>query len=77
MEAQQADREEAGKKRLPPLPPEESARLAARRTIELARARAVHDLEHATVPAHRAMLEAALAALDDQLAAISRDQQIE
>lgn len=77
VEAQQADREDSGKKRLPPLPPEEAARLATRRTLELARARAVHDLERATVPAHRSMLEAALAALDEQLAAISRDQQIE
>jgi hypothetical protein len=39
-----------------------------RRTLELARARAVADLAVATVPAHRAMLEKLIAALDEQLA---------
>jgi hypothetical protein len=36
-------------------------------TLALARARAAADLQRATTPAHRAMLEAALAALDRQL----------
>lgn len=40
----------------------------ARRTLELARARVVADLERATQPAHRRMLEQALADLDAKLA---------
>ncbi|MCS5688994.1 MAG: hypothetical protein NZ659_09425 [Acidimicrobiales bacterium] len=35
--------------------------------LELARARTLLDLEGATQPGHRAMLERALAALDEQL----------
>jgi len=46
---------------------EERDRAERRRSIELARARAAADLERATVPAHRRMLEQAIAALDDQL----------
>jgi hypothetical protein len=46
----------------------DAARAADRRTIELARARAAADLASATRPAHRAMLEAALRTLDEQLA---------
>ena len=40
----------------------------ARRTVELARARVLADLERATQPAHRRMLEQALADLDAKLA---------
>jgi hypothetical protein len=40
---------------------------AKRRGIELARARAAADLERATIPAHREMLQQAIAALDAQL----------
>jgi hypothetical protein len=40
----------------------------ARRTLELARARVLADLEQATQPAHRRMLEQALADLDAKLA---------
>jgi hypothetical protein len=47
--------------------PEEAARLARRRSLELARARVVADLETAVRPAHRAMLESALRALDEQI----------
>jgi hypothetical protein len=46
---------------------EERARNAQRTTLELARARAADDLSRATVPAHRRMLEQAIAALDGQL----------
>jgi hypothetical protein len=49
---------------------EERDRAERRRSIELARARAAADLERATVPAHRRMLEQAIAALDDQLRAV-------
>lgn len=48
--------------------PDALARLAERRVVELARARAAADLARATRPAHRAMLEQAIAALDAQLA---------
>jgi len=46
---------------------EELARKTRRQTLELARARAAADLERATIPAHKKMLEAAIAALDEQL----------
>jgi hypothetical protein len=49
--------------------PECTGRRAA---LELARARARADLAVATRPAHRQMLEDALKALDDQLAALDR-----
>jgi hypothetical protein len=51
----------------PPVTADERERAAKRRAIELARARAAADLERATVPAHRQMLERAIAALDEQL----------
>ena len=53
---------------------DERDRAARRAAIELARARAVKDLERATVAAHRAMLEQAIAALDAQLAALEPAQ---
>lgn len=53
-----------------PLTPEEQARLARRRSLELARARAVADLERASAPAHRRMLEQAIASLDEQLSSL-------
>jgi len=65
VEAQQADRE-----RHEPVvaaPAIDRAQAAARRTLELARARAQSDLDAATHPAHRTMLEAAIRALDEQL----------
>jgi len=49
------------------LTPEEQARQAKRDSLELARTRAVADLERATIPAHRKMLEQAIASLDEQL----------
>jgi len=48
---------------------DEQARKTQRQSLELARARAVADLERATAPAHRKMLEQAIAALDEQLRA--------
>ena len=56
----------------PSLTPEEAARKAARATLMLARTRALADLQKACVPAHRAMLEQAIADLDQQLAALDR-----
>lgn len=66
VEAQQDERartQQTG----PELTTDEAARVARRRTLELTRARAQADLAVATSPAHRAMLEAALKALDEQL----------
>ena len=51
----------------PALSEEQRARHAQRSTLELARARAADDLNRATAPAHRRMLEQAIADLDAQL----------
>jgi hypothetical protein len=50
------------------LTPEEQVRQTHRQGLELARSRAESDLTRATAPAHRSMLEQAIAALDAQLA---------
>jgi hypothetical protein len=68
VESQQADREARGKPGVE-LSGADAARLAERRTLELARTRALADLAAATSPAHRRMLEAAIQALDEQLRA--------
>ena len=64
FQQEEAARAKSGAK---PLSAEEQARQARRAGLELARSRAVADLERATAPAHRKMLEQAIAALDDQL----------
>jgi hypothetical protein len=46
---------------------EEAERRSARATLMLARARALADLQRACAPAHRAMLEQAIADLDRRL----------
>jgi len=69
VEAQQDERERTETQRAE-VTPEEAARLARRRTLELTRARALADLSAAKTPAHRAMLEAAVRALDQQLSEI-------
>ena len=48
--------------------PEEAQRRAERATLMLARTKALADLQQACVPAHRAMLEQAIADLDRRLA---------
>jgi DNA-binding MurR/RpiR family transcriptional regulator len=48
--------------------PEEGSRLAERATLSLARTRALADLQCACAPAHRAMLEQAIADLDRRIA---------
>jgi hypothetical protein len=50
--------------------PEAAARASARATLMLARTRALADLQRACAPAHRAMLEQAIADLDDRLATL-------
>jgi len=66
VESQQADREaSAGRPSRPSA--DDAARLARRRTLELARTRALSDLSTACQPNHRAMLEAAIEALEGQI----------
>ena len=66
VEAQQ-DAAKAPMATAPALTPAEAAKKAARATIMLARTRALSDLQKACVPAHRAMLEQAIADLDQKL----------
>ena len=51
----------------PGLTPEQRATADRRKALELSRARAAADLERASVPAHRKMLEEALKSLDSEL----------
>jgi hypothetical protein len=51
-------------------PPDPAA--AERATLQLARARALGDLQQACVPAHRGMLEAAIRDLDEKIAKLGR-----
>ena len=68
VESQQDDRAAAAAaKARGPVSADEAARLAKRQTLELALTRARADLETATHPSHRHMLEAAIAALTSQL----------
>lgn len=69
VEAQQ-DAAQAPRRTGPPVTPDEVARRAERATLMLARTRALADLQAACVPAHRAMLEGAIADLDRRLAAL-------
>jgi hypothetical protein len=69
VEAQQ-DAAAAPKTKTPALTREEAARKAERATLMLARTRALADLQRACAPAHRAMLEQAVADLDRRLAAL-------
>jgi hypothetical protein len=57
----------------PAVTAEQAARKAERATLMLARIRALADLQKACVPAHRAMLEQAIADLDRRLAALGQD----
>lgn len=69
VEAQQdeASRDRVRKRQLSPAEQEIAERRA---TLELNRSRIAADLERATAPRHRQMLERALAAIDDQLSAL-------
>jgi hypothetical protein len=71
VEAQQeeAARRQSPEKDLAQDSPETQARRA---TLALARARALADLRVAHVPAHRAMLEQAIQAIDRQIAALGQ-----
>ena len=50
--------------------PAAAARQAERATLQLARTRALADLQRACAPAHRAMLEAAIHDLDEKIKAV-------
>jgi hypothetical protein len=50
-----------------PLSDDEKRKRTERATLMLARTRALSDLQHACAPAHRAMLEQAIADLDRRL----------
>jgi hypothetical protein len=66
VEAQQ-DAAEEGRPRTQPVSDHEIRTRAERATLMLARTRALSDLQHACAPAHRAMLEHAIADLDRRL----------
>jgi len=68
----EAQQEAAAEGRLKTLPvsPDEVRKRTARATLMLARTRALSDLQQACAPAHRAMLEQAIADLDRQLKAL-------
>ena len=60
------------KQKKPAVSAEETAKRTARDTLMLARTGALSDLQRACAPAHRAMLERAIADLDRQLAELDR-----
>jgi hypothetical protein len=70
----ESQQEEAarGRVRKPMLSPEQQAVEERRRTLLLARTRAEADLSRAVAPQHRRMLEQTVAAIDEQLAQLSR-----
>jgi hypothetical protein len=69
----EAQQDEAARERSqkPALTEQQRAEADRRRTLDLTRARAVADLSRATSPAHRRMLEQAIAAIDDQLSRLT------
>jgi hypothetical protein len=66
VEAQQ-DAAAESRPRTQPVSAEEIRTRTERATLMLARTRALSDLQHACAPAHRAMLEQAIADLDRRL----------
>lgn len=56
--------------RKPPVTPADAARQSQLAILKLARTRALADLQHACVAAHRAMLEQAIADLDARIATL-------
>ena len=72
VEQQQDAAAEPTRTRAAAMNPEEIAKRTARATLMLARTGALSDLQRACAPAHRAMLEHAIADLDRQLAELDR-----
>ena len=67
VEAQQEEAARGRKTGGREMSPEDRNIEQRRRMLELTRTRARHDLSRATAPAHKRMLEQAIAALDRQL----------
>lgn len=69
--AVEAQQDEATRQRskATPLTAEQAALKDRRESLMLARTKALTDLQHACAPAHRSMLEQAIAEIDRQLAA--------
>jgi hypothetical protein len=67
QQQQAEDARAARKGQRPEQTPEERARLPRRRGLELALAKTRADLEKATRPAHRELLQRTLAALEQEL----------
>ncbi|MBA2304663.1 MAG: hypothetical protein H0W08_18800 [Acidobacteria bacterium] len=74
----EAQQEEAARDKTvrPAMTPEQQAREGRRQALQLSRVRAEGDLRRATVPAHRQMLEAAIKALDEQLAQVASEPDV-
>lgn len=70
VEAQQ-EAAVASTPRGPELSPREAERRAEHATLMLARTKALADLQMACAPAHRGMLEQAIADLDQRIAALA------
>jgi hypothetical protein len=70
VESQQADALEATSQKKPPRTPEELAKAQRREGILLSRKHIREQLQTATNPRHKQMLETALAELDARLAAL-------
>lgn len=71
VEAQQDAAAGAPAVRAPAVTPVQAEHARQRATLMLARTRALSDLQQACAPAHRAMLESAIADLDARLAALA------
>ena len=68
------DQQQQAEERTPapsPVDPAAAARASARATLQLARTRALADLQHACAPAHRSMLEQAIRDLDQKIALLA------
>jgi hypothetical protein len=74
----EAQQEEALRTRVRAAKPtaEQLAQQEKRRALELTRKRAVDDLGRASAPAHRTMLERAIADLDKQIAALTSPDEL-
>ena len=70
VESQQQDARAESRGPAAPLTPAERVALDRRRTLDLARARTLADLHASPSAAHRSMLEQALRAIDEQIAAL-------
>jgi hypothetical protein len=68
VEQQQDEAKAERTRKTEPLTPEQTARRRRLATLELSRKQILHQLETASNPRHRQMLEAALADLNGQIA---------